>query len=362
MSAAMSDPGMSRPLSVWVTAQRDARAQRAGRYVPETTRHPARMLPAIARQAIEALTEPGDLVFDPMCGAGTTLVEALHTGRHAAGIDIEPAWAELARANIAHTHRLGVGGHAHVITTDSRLLPGILPPDYLEQMLGRVRLVLTSPPYGNNAHGLVRSGPGGVVKRHYRYAPHARSANLAFQPPTRLLAGVARILAGCRALLAPDAHIVITTRPWREGSQLVDLPGAVARAAADAGLVPVQRCAALLAGIREHRLVVRASFFQRRNVTLARQHGQPWHLICHEDVLICKVPEKSVGSPAQAALAAPRAPAPGAAGWPRHARGVQHALGAVVAAGPDATTHSFDDGLDEFASGPTPSIGTPRIG
>lgn len=276
-----------KPLSVWATAQRDARGQRKDRYLPETTRHPARMLPAVARHAIETLTQPGDLVLDPMCGAGTTLVEALHAGRHAVGIDIEPAWAQLARDNIAYTHRQGVGGHAHVITTDSRMLPGILPPDYLEQMLGRVNLVLTSPPYGNHAHGLIRAAPGrGVAKRNHRYAPHARSGNLAFQPPHRLLAGVTRILAGTRPLLAPDAHIVITTRPWREGGELVDLPGAIAHAAAEAGLTPVQRCVALLAGIREHRLVVRASFFQRSNTTNARRAGQPWHLICHEDLLI----------------------------------------------------------------------------
>jgi modification methylase len=42
------------PLSVWTTAQIHAQAQRTGRYVPESVRHPARMLPAIARAAITA--------------------------------------------------------------------------------------------------------------------------------------------------------------------------------------------------------------------------------------------------------------------------------------------------------------------
>jgi hypothetical protein len=40
------------PLSVWATAQRDARAQRAGRYPPAATAHPGKMLPAIAATAI----------------------------------------------------------------------------------------------------------------------------------------------------------------------------------------------------------------------------------------------------------------------------------------------------------------------
>jgi modification methylase len=74
------------PLSVWPTAQQPAASQRTGRYLPGSTAHPAKMLPAIARQAIAAYSQPGDLVLDPMCGIGTTLVEAIHLGRDAIGI------------------------------------------------------------------------------------------------------------------------------------------------------------------------------------------------------------------------------------------------------------------------------------
>jgi modification methylase len=56
------------PLSVWPTAQQTSRAQRAGRYLPASTAHPAKMLPALARHAIAAYTQPGDVVLDPMCG------------------------------------------------------------------------------------------------------------------------------------------------------------------------------------------------------------------------------------------------------------------------------------------------------
>jgi hypothetical protein len=103
------------------------------------------MLPAVATAAISGLTEPGELVFDPMCGAGTTLVEAMHLGRAAVGVDIEPRWSSLARDNIAHTRRLGVGGYGHVITGDARSLPAVLPPQYLDQMRGQVKLVPTCP-------------------------------------------------------------------------------------------------------------------------------------------------------------------------------------------------------------------------
>jgi len=51
-------------------------------------RYPARFSPVFARSVIEAFTEPGDWVFDPFAGGGTTLVEAMALGRNALGIDI----------------------------------------------------------------------------------------------------------------------------------------------------------------------------------------------------------------------------------------------------------------------------------
>ena len=51
-------------------------------------RYPARFSPKLVRAAIDAFTEPGDLVLDPFVGGGTTLVEALVSGRHAVGADI----------------------------------------------------------------------------------------------------------------------------------------------------------------------------------------------------------------------------------------------------------------------------------
>ena len=132
------------PLSVWATAQKDARTQRRGRYLPAATAHPAKMLPAIAATAITRYSEPGDLVADPMCGIGTTLVEAIHLGRDAIGIEYEPRWAHIAAANITCARRQDATGEGEVIRGDARQLPALLPAG----MAGRVALVVTSPPYG----------------------------------------------------------------------------------------------------------------------------------------------------------------------------------------------------------------------
>ena len=89
---------------------------------------------------------------------------------------------------------------------------------------------------------------------------------------------------------------MITARPWRQHGELVDLPAAVIAAGTRAGLIPVARCVALLAGLRGGRLIARPSFFQLDNLRRARRHGQPWHLIVHEDVLIFRNPEKCPSS------------------------------------------------------------------
>lgn len=46
--------------------------------------------PPVASHLISTYTEPGDLVIDPMCGSGTSGVEALLTGRRALLADVNP--------------------------------------------------------------------------------------------------------------------------------------------------------------------------------------------------------------------------------------------------------------------------------
>ncbi|MCC3654067.1 site-specific DNA-methyltransferase [Streptomyces sp. S07_1.15] len=275
---------MPAPFSVWNTAPTSAPAQRKGRYVPGSTAHPAKMLPAIAAHAIRTYTNPGDLVLDPMCGIGTTLVEALHLGRRAIGVEYEPQWADLASHNTASAAHEGGMATGTVYCGDARRLTQFLPAT----LRGTVDLVITSPPYGPSVHGQVRStrdtGERGVAKKNYRYSHDP--ANLAHVSTDQLLEAFTEILAQCRLLLRPGGTVVVTTRPWRTRGELVDLPSAVLAAGRAAGLVPAERCVALLAGIRDGGLVARPSFFQMKNVRDARRQGIPLALVQHEDALV----------------------------------------------------------------------------
>lgn len=272
-----------RPVSVWLTGQQCSRDQRRGRYTHASIAHPGKMLPAIARHAIRTWTSPGDLVLDPMAGIGTTLVEAVHLGRDALGVEFERRWARHAADNIALAGRQGATGTAQVFTGDSRHLAQLLP----EKLRGTVALIITSPPYGPSTHGQVRiPGPktGKINKIDHRYGNDPD--NLAYTDPDRLAAGFTRILAQSAEFLRPGGIVMVTARPYRRGRDLVDIPGMVIAAGTSAGLRLTDRCAALLAGIRGDQTVTRASFFQQHNIRLARAAGDPQWLIAHEDILV----------------------------------------------------------------------------
>ena len=283
-------------VSVLATGQKPSRLQRQGRYTHESMRHPAKMLPAIAAQVIETFTAPGDLVVDPMCGIGTTLVEAIHLGRDAAGMEYEPHWAQMAAANVLLAQRQGATGTVKLAIGDARTIATAHT-----SLQGEAALVLTSPPYGSHTHGHVRSGRRGgdggpVTKWNHRYSTDR--GNLAHRSMPELLKGFGHILAATSRLLRPSGVIAVTVRPIRVRGELIDLPGLVIDTAHEHGLVLVGRHVALLAGLRDGGLVTRASFFQMLETRRARDKGIPACITAHEDLLLFqRATYSQVGTP-----------------------------------------------------------------
>lgn len=276
------------PLSVWPTAQRTARAQRAERYLPTSSAHPAKMLPAIAARAVSTYTQPGDLVVDPMCGIGTTLVEAVHLGRDAIGVEFEDRWAGVARTNLALARSQGASGKGEVVRGDARHLASVVDP----AVRGLVALVLTSPPYGPSVHGHVTAVPGkGVHKANDRYSRDP--TNLAHVGLDALIEAMRRILSESARLLRPGGFVAMTVRPWWQQGRLIDLPGALARVGEDAGFVLFERNVALLAALKEDRLVPRTSFFALDQARKARARGLPRSVVAHEDFLVFQARARS---------------------------------------------------------------------
>jgi hypothetical protein len=294
--------------SVWAVAQRPLPAQRRGRYLPASGHHPARMAPDLAAHIIHTYTVPEDLVVDPMCGIGTTLVEAVHAGRHGLGVDCEKRWATLAGQNLDLARAQGATGTAEIVHADARDLPGALPR-HLVALAGTAALVLTSPPYGPATHAHTRAastqrtGHAGVTHRRDTYADPADTANLANAPTTQtLIDGFTQILHAAAWLLHPTGRLAVTARPWRENGELIDLPSMIIDAAEHAGFIHTDRCVALLTGLRHGRLLPRPSFLQLLQLRRARTAGTRLHLIAHEDVLIFEVglaPSRASALPAE---------------------------------------------------------------
>ena len=65
--------------------------------VERGTGHSAAFPAALPAFFIKAFSDPGDLVFDPFMGSGTTLIAAAKEGRVAAGCELSPAYCDIIR-------------------------------------------------------------------------------------------------------------------------------------------------------------------------------------------------------------------------------------------------------------------------
>ncbi|MBA2603888.1 MAG: site-specific DNA-methyltransferase, partial [Acidobacteria bacterium] len=104
--------------------------------------------PQLPRFFIERLTAPGDVVYDPFMGRGTTLVEAALLGRQAYGCDVNPLSRVLCEPRLAPPEISGVReALAGVDFTDAGDLPDDLlvfyHPETLRQICALRKYLLT---------------------------------------------------------------------------------------------------------------------------------------------------------------------------------------------------------------------------
>jgi DNA modification methylase len=151
---------------------------------------------------VGALTKPGDVVFDPFAGFGTTLAVAEAMGRAAYGVEFDGVRAAYCKTRMTHPARLVQG--------DSLQLSGIEVP--------AVDLCMTSPPFMSRsdfrnpfANYSTRGGPG--------YDGY--------------LAGLRSVFAGVRDKLKPGGRVLIEISNLRVGGELTLLAWDAARAISD---------------------------------------------------------------------------------------------------------------------------------
>jgi hypothetical protein len=85
--------------------------------------------PSFVERYVLAFTEPGEIVFDPFCGRGTTIFESLLLGRYAYGVDINPVAACISAAKAAPPLLRNVERRVEELRSDYTNADGVTIPD-----------------------------------------------------------------------------------------------------------------------------------------------------------------------------------------------------------------------------------------
>jgi DNA modification methylase len=110
-------------------------------------RHPAKFPETLAQEFIEFFTKPGQVVLDPMAGTGSALVAALRSGRNSYGIELNPAYAEIAR-QVVDDERLSLGDAAASLAAEVITGNAAHVAQYVSEChIPLIDYVITSPPY-----------------------------------------------------------------------------------------------------------------------------------------------------------------------------------------------------------------------
>ncbi len=162
---------------------------------------------------LERYTRPKELVVDPMCGSGTTVVVARELGRRALGYDLEPA-------------------HPDVFRADARRLP-------LEDE--KADFVFVDPPYSDH---LRYSGKPGCIGELSAWGPE-------------YFPSMAQVIGQIVRILRPERYTALYVHDtYEKGRGFVPIGYRLFALYEQAGLVPVD----VLAVVRNNRTLLRNHF------------------------------------------------------------------------------------------------------
>jgi tRNA (guanine10-N2)-dimethyltransferase len=105
--------------------------------------HPSAMQAKLARGMVNLVrAKSGDLLLDPFCGTGTTLIEASLIGCRVLGLDIQPRMVKGTLNNMSYFKIKPEG----IVVADAQQLP-----------LTKVDCIVTDPPYGTSSTTMKRT-------------------------------------------------------------------------------------------------------------------------------------------------------------------------------------------------------------
>lgn len=191
----------------------------------DVMRHPAKFPETLAQEFIEFFTKRGQVVLDPMAGTGSTLVAALRAGRHSYGIELNPAYAEIARQVIEQERqsliRMADEQMAQVITGDSARINELAAAHHIPP----IDYVLTSPPYWDMLHAR-----GAATQKKRRAAQELdvvyseQAGDLGnIRDYDEFLQRLSTLYAQLKPLLSPGAYLTIIVKNIKKGGRIYPL-------------------------------------------------------------------------------------------------------------------------------------------
>jgi DNA modification methylase len=193
--------------------------------------HPATFPLALARRVVEVFTHEGELVLDPFCGTGTTLLAASRLGRNAVGIDLNSAYVQIARNRIGEEPDRTTRQVA--VEADASIAAQVLDAN-------SVALIFTSPPYANllNRRRKNKSRRGNLRRNEQylqveQYSQDAR--DLGTMPLEEYGGRIQEIFSGLLPLLHPRGHCIINVPDMWWNDERITLHLTVIERLKDAG-------------------------------------------------------------------------------------------------------------------------------
>jgi len=295
-------PGAPVPLAVWPVGQTPAAGQWAARYLPGSAEQPASITPELARRIIVEYSQPGELILDPCCGAGSSLVEAAARGRRAIGVETDDSWARLAVANCEHILAPEVWPRVEVITGDPHRLT-----DLVGEHCGQVDLAILCPPAGGDAASSPPAAKGQLTPSS---GPGTPTGN-AVQPQQGNLAhdAVGELVAACTQVLRPGGLLVTVTGNTHNPDRLIDRASNTVAAAQAAGLDYLQHIVAVHAAVRDGSLAVDLTA-STSGTSDASGFAPRRHLVVHHDVLVFRNPTDPAAAPSLVSCCSPSSNTP----------------------------------------------------
>ena len=275
-------PGAAVPLAVWPVGQTPAAEQWAARYLPGSADQPPSITPELARWIVVEYSQPGELILDPCCRAGSTLVEAAVRDRRAIGVESEDSWARLAVANCEHILPPKVWPLVEVISGDPRRLA-----DLVGDYDGQIDLVILCPHAGTNTDSSPSSAQQQLTLSRGPGTPTGTVVQPEPQPQPGDVSGDAggALVAACGQALRPGGLLVTVTGNTHGPDRLIDRASDTVAAAQAAGLDYLQHIVAVHAAVRDSALTAPLSA-SAGETSDASGRAPRRHLVAHHDVLV----------------------------------------------------------------------------